>query len=45
MIENTFDPDQLIVIAQWLEEKENAGYSLSELIDEFTGRTADNLSV
>lgn len=37
-LENTFDPDQLVVLAQWLETKEEAGYTLSELIDEFTGR-------
>lgn len=46
MIENEFDPDQLMTIAIWLEEKEKAGYTLCELIDEFTGRSSypDSLS-
>lgn len=45
MIENSFDSDQMLVIVGWLEIKEKDGYTLSELIDELTGRTAQNLSV
>lgn len=43
-LELEFTPDQLAVIAQWLEVKEEAGYTLSELIDEFTNRTYHNQS-
>lgn len=36
-LENEFEPDQLVVIAQWLETKLKDGYTLEELFNEFTG--------
>ena len=44
MIENHFSEDELVVIYNWLLEKETAGYTLAEVIDEQFDRKPNCLS-
>ncbi len=45
MIDNAFTEDQLMLLYNWLIEKEEAGYTLGDVIDEQWDRSANNLSV